>query len=62
MNRYAKVLTASALAYTAEASIAAKWAKGTTMSYCSRPDACVRGAAACSGVVSGQLFADIGGR
>jgi len=37
MNRYAKVLTASALAYTAEASIAAKWAKGTTMSSPSRP-------------------------
>ena len=32
MNRYAKVLTASALAYTAQASIAAKWAKGMTMS------------------------------
>jgi hypothetical protein len=32
MNRYAKVLTASALAYTAEASIAAKWVKGSTLS------------------------------
>src|SRR5712691_3871707 len=32
MNRYAQVLTASALAYTAQASAAAKWARGTTMS------------------------------
>jgi hypothetical protein len=32
MNRYAKILTASALAYTAEASTAAKWAKVTTVS------------------------------
>src|SRR5260370_38261029 len=32
MNRYAQVLTASALAYTAQASAAAKWAMGTTMS------------------------------
>jgi hypothetical protein len=32
MNRYAEVLTASALAYTAQASIAAKWMKGTTLS------------------------------
>jgi hypothetical protein len=32
MNRYAQVLTASALAYTAQAGAAAKWARGTTMS------------------------------
>ncbi|HEY4445560.1 MAG TPA: hypothetical protein VGN30_14835 [Steroidobacteraceae bacterium] len=32
MNRYAKILTASALAYTAEASTAAKWAKVSTLS------------------------------
>src|SRR5258707_3366659 len=32
MNRYAQVLTASALAYTPQASAAAKWARGTTMS------------------------------
>jgi len=32
MNRYAQVLTASALAYTAQASAAAKWARETTMS------------------------------
>jgi hypothetical protein len=32
MNRYAKILTASALAYTAEASTAAKWAKATALS------------------------------
>src|SRR5258708_13201711 len=32
MNRYAQVLIASALAYTAQASAAAKWARGTTMS------------------------------
>jgi len=32
MNRYAQVLTASALAYTAQASAVAKWARGTTMS------------------------------
>jgi hypothetical protein len=32
MNRYAQVLTASALAYTAQASAAAKWARGTTTS------------------------------
>jgi hypothetical protein len=30
MNRYAQVLTASALAYTAQTSAAAKWARGTT--------------------------------
>ena len=32
MNRYAQVLTASALAYTAHASAATHWARGTTMS------------------------------
>ena len=32
MNRYAQVLTASALAYTAQASAAARWARGATMS------------------------------
>ena len=32
MNRYAKVLTASARAYTAQASTIAKWTKGRTMS------------------------------
>jgi hypothetical protein len=32
MNRYAKVLTASAHAYAAQASAAEKWAKGSTMS------------------------------
>src|SRR5579863_4867769 len=32
MNRYAQVLTASALAYTAQARSAATWARGTTMS------------------------------
>jgi hypothetical protein len=32
MNRYAQVLTASALAYTAQASATAKWARGTTLS------------------------------
>jgi hypothetical protein len=32
MNRYAKVLTASAHAYTAQASATAKWTKGRTMS------------------------------
>ncbi|HEY3658030.1 MAG TPA: hypothetical protein VGL34_23895 [Steroidobacteraceae bacterium] len=32
MNRYAQVLTASALVYTAQAGAAAKWARGTTVS------------------------------
>jgi hypothetical protein len=32
MNRYAKVLTAAAHAYAAQASTIAKWTKGRTMS------------------------------
>jgi hypothetical protein len=32
MNRYAKVLSASAHAYTAQASTTAKWTQGRTMS------------------------------